>query len=496
MRLLIASALFLTTMVTGAFAQQPTAKYDTVVANGRVVDPESGLDAVRNVGIRAGKIVAITESPLQARTTIDAKGLVVTAGFIDLHDHGQDDENYRYKAMDGVTTALELEIGTADLNKWYADREHRALVNYGATVGATPIRMQVMHDSSKGLVPRDAAISTVATADQIQQMSQKVRAGLDQGALGVGYGLQYTPAASRLEVLEMFRVASEYHAPVFIHVRGMGPRDTNGGVDGVQEAIADAEISGAPVHIVHISSTGLSVAPQLLKMVAGARHNGLDVTTECYPYDAAMTDISSALFAGDWQKMFGISYDGLQWTGTGERLTKATFEKYRKQGGMVIIHAIPPAAAQAAIVSPLTMIASDGEMENGKGHPRGAGSYARMLGKYVRDDRALPLNEALRKMSLMPAQRLEVRDPAMKNKGRVRVGADADLTIFDAGKVKDEATYEHPNRYSSGIEYVLVNGTLVVKNGALVQDIFPGKAVRVPNSEAGRKPRNVAVLNR
>jgi imidazolonepropionase-like amidohydrolase len=291
-------------------------------------------------------------------------------------------------------------------------------------------------------------------------------------------------------------VASEYHAPVFIHVRGMGPRDTNGGVDGVQEAIADAEISGAPVHIVHISSTGLSVAPQLLKMVAGARHNGLDVTTECYPYDAAMTDISSALFAGDWQKMFGISYDGLQWTGTGERLTKATFEKYRKQGGMVIIHAIPPAAAQAAIVSPLTMIASDGEMENGKGHPRGAGSYARMLGKYVRDDKALPLNEALRKMSLMPAQRLEVRDPAMKNKGRVRVGADADLTIFDAGKVKDEATYEHPNRYSSGIEYVLVNGTLVVKNGALVQNIFPGKAVRVPNSEAGRKPRNIAVLNR
>lgn len=479
MRLLIASVLLMAG--TGAFAQHSTAKYDVGIVNGRVVDPESGLDAVRNVGIHAGKIMAITQSPLQADTTIDAKGLVVTAGFIDLHSHGQDDENYRYKAMDGVTSALELELGTADVNKWYADRDHRALINYGATVGPTKIRMQLMHDSGDFL-PRDTAISTAASADQIKQMSQAVDTGLKQGALGVGFGLQYTPGASRLEVLEMFHVAAKYHAPVFIHVRGMGPRDTNGGVDGVQEAIADAEISGAPLHVVHISSTGLSVTPQLLRIIGEARHNGLDVTTECYPYDAAMTDISSDLFSEGWQKMWGISYGDLQWTGTGERLTETTFGKYRKQGGLIVIHAIPAADARAAIASPLTMIASDGIMTNGTGHPRGAGSYARVLGKYVREERLMTLSEALRKMSLMPAQRLEIRDPEMKNKGRVRVGADADLTIFDPAKVKDEATFEHPNRYSSGIEYVFVNGTLVVKGGVLVKDVFPGKAVRAPRT--------------
>jgi dihydroorotase len=192
-----------------------------------------------------------------------------------------------------------------------------------------------------------------------------------------------------------------------------------------------------------------------------------------------MTDLGSALFGPGWQQGMGITYHDLQWVATGERLTQQTFEKYRKQGGMVIIHSIPPEIAQLAVTSPLTMIASDGLILNGKGHPRGAGTYARVLGYYVRQQHALSLMEALRKMTFMPAQRLEVRAPMMKNKGRVRVGADADLTIFDPQRVIDKATYEKL-AYSDGIVYVLVGGVPVVSAGKLVEGVSPGQAIRAP----------------
>jgi dihydroorotase len=249
----------------------------------------------------------------------------------------------------------------------------------------------------------------------------------------------------------------------------------------LEEAIAAAEITGAPLHVVHISSTGLRSTPDMLAAIAGARRHGLDVSTECYPYTAAMTDLGSALFAPGWQQGMGITYKDLQWVATGERLTPETFAKYRKQGGLVIIHAIPADIARLAVSSPLTMIASDGLIQNGRGHPRGAGTYARVLGYYVRQQHALTLMEALRKMTLLPARRLEVRAPMMKNKGRVKVGADADLTIFNPQRVIDKATYEQV-AYSEGMQYVLVGGVPVVSQGKLVEGVEPGEAIRAPVS--------------
>jgi dihydroorotase len=455
------------------------ATYDTVILNGRVMDPESGTDAVRNVGIQGGKIAAITTEAIRGRNTIDAHGLVVAPGFIDLHSHGQDDENYRYKAMDGVTTALELEVGVGDVDRWYGEREGKALINFGASAGHIPARMALMHDTG-GLLPRDRAINTSATPEQIATLVQDIRRGLERGAIGVGMGIQYVPGASHWEVLQVFRAAHDFGGPVFVHIRGMGPGEPTGAVDAVEEVIADAVVTATPLHIVHISSSGLSVADQLLSIVGEARQRGVDVTTECYPYTAAMTDLSSALFAEGWQKIFGIDYGGLQWAKTGERLNQETFAKYRKEGGMVIIHAIPEAVAKLAVASPLTMIASDGVITAGKGHPRGAGTYARVLGVYVREQHALTLMDALRKMTLMPAQRLEARVPAMKNKGRVRMGADADLTVFDPARVIDRATFDNPAQYSSGIQYVLVGGTPVVRDGALASGVFPGRGIRAP----------------
>jgi dihydroorotase len=215
-------------------------------------------------------------------------------------------------------------------------------------------------------------------------------------------------------------------------------------------------------------------------MIGEAKSRGLDVTTECYPYIAGMTDIQSAIFDEGWQEVFGIDYKDLQWAATGERLTKETFEKYRKIGGMVAVFSMTEEIVNAAIKSPLTMIASDGILERGKGHPRTAGTYSRVLGNYVRDKGALTLIEALTKMTLMPAQRLERRVPSMKNKGRIRVGADADLTIFDARSITDKSTFKDPAQYAEGIKFVMVNGVLIVKDGQLQSDLHPGRPVRAP----------------
>src|ERR1039457_5184066 len=247
----------------------------------------------------------------------------------------------------------------------------------------------------------------------------------------------------------------------------------------LEELIAAPALTGPPLHVAHITGNGLGSTPRLLTMIAEARARKLDITTELYPYTAAMSAIESALFDPGWQSALGIGYHDLQWTATGERLTAESFARYRRTGGGVILHMIPPGAVDAAIASPFVMIASDGGLRNGKGHPRSSGTFARVLGRYVRETGALSLTEAIRKMSLMPAERLQERVPAMRNKGRIREGADADLTLFDPATVTDASTYEDPARYSIGIRYVLVNGNPVVSDGKL-QEVTPGRAVRAP----------------
>lgn len=457
-------------LAIGATAQQ----YDIVISRGRVIDPETKLDAVRDVGIRGGKIAAVSEAPLKGRSVVDARGLVVTAGFIDLHQHGQTPENYAFKARDGVTTALEMEVGVSPVAPWYRQREGKSLINFGASVGHIPARMAVMHDTGTFL-PRDRAVDAVATPQQLDEILSLLRQGLDQGALGIGMGIAYVPGASRDEIFRAFQLASARKATVYVHLRSAGPVEP-GGIDALQEVMADAAGSGASLHVVHITSTELRQTPLALDMIHGAHKHGLDFTTEAYPYTAGMTDISSAIFSEGWQQRNGgITYKDLQWAATGERLTKESFARYRKQGGMVAIHCIPEDVVKTAMADPDVMIASDGILDHGKGHPRAAGAYARVLGKYVREEHALTLTEALRKMSLMPAELLK-----LPNKGRLRVGADADITVFDPRHVIDRATFENPAQYSDGIPYVMVNGVWVVKNSELQTHVHPGQGLRRP----------------
>jgi dihydroorotase len=448
--------------------------YDVVILNGRVMDPESNLDDVRNIGISKGVIQKITTEPCQGNTKIDANGLIVSPGFIDLHVHldwrGQDQTNFSVKAMDGVTTALDLESGARDVDRWYAMREGTAAINYGASVGHAGIRMGVMRDPGPVFPTGDAA-KRAASASELREIKHEIEKGLERGAIGIGLLLAYTPASTREEILEIFRVGNKFNTPCYVHIRSAN-------INALQEVIEAGDVTRGPLHIVHVNSMGLRDTPKFLQMIAEARSRGLDVTTECYPYTSAATGIQSALFDGRWKEKMGIDYKDLEWAATGERLSEGKFKFYRQKGGIVIIHMMSEDMIQLAIAHPLTIIASDSLLQNGQGHPRSSATFCRVLGQYVREKKALTLMEALRKMTLMPAQRLEGRIPAMKNKGRIRIGADADITIFDPERVIDKATFREPTKYSEGIKYVLVHGVLVVKDGQLLSGDTPGRPVR------------------
>lgn len=481
-QLVIAAMALLTVFIVAGAKKDNSAEpatYDVVIANGRVMDPESGLDAVRNVGIRGGKIAAISSEALKGQQTIEAKGLVVAPGFVDLHQHGQDAQNYAAKAADGVTTALELEVGVADIDQWYGEREGKALINFGASAGHIPARMAIMHDPGT-LLPSGDAAHKVATPAEVQAVLALVEKALKRGALAVGLGPAYTEAATNQEILDVFRLAAKYGASCHVHIRASASPG-EGNFSGFEEVIADVAITGAPLHVVHIQSTGGPNVKQELQIIAEARARGLDVTTESYPYTMGMTSIQSAIFDNK-ENEDAAYFAGLLWPATGEHLTKESFMKYRKQGGMLILPANSEENVHAAVMSPLTIIASDGYIAKGQGHPRTSGTYALVLGRYVREEKSLDLMTALKKMTLMPAQRLEKRAPIFRDKGRIRVGADADITVFDPQRVMDRATYEKPLQYSEGIQFVLVNGVAVVNSGHVVEGVFPGRGAKAPIS--------------
>jgi dihydroorotase len=468
---------------------QDASPFDIVLSAGRVMDPESGLDAIRHVGIRGSRIDAVSTTPLTGKVAVDVSGLVVAPGFIDPHAHAQSLEGNRFQARDGVTTALELESGAMPMDDWYQSREGQALLNYGATVGHIYSRIGVMHERSTWEEMRTTRQDTTvvqpawayrkASVAEIDAMIARLDRGLSEGALGVGMGPAYTPGAGREELLRVFELAARRKALAFIHMRSAGEVEPGGSIDALQEVLANVAATGAAVHIVHIGSMGLRQTPRLLSMIDGARARGLDVSTEVYPYTAASTYLQSALFDPGWQDRFGIGFQDVQWAATGERLTADSFARYRKQGGFVVIHMIPEAAVRAALSHPQVMVGSDGvPLTNGGGHPRGVGTYARVLGHYVREEKTLDLMTALRKISLMVAQRLEPFVAAMKTKGRIKVGADADVTVFDPSRVIDRATYEKPAQFSQGVRHVIVNGTFVVRDEQLVPGVTPGRPIR------------------
>ncbi len=468
---------------------------ELVLRGGRVMDPETGLDAVRNVGIEGGTIVAISEGPLEGSTIVDASGLVVSPGFIDLHAHGQDPVSNRLQAQDGVTTALEMEIGVYPVGAWLASREGKAVIHYGATVGHLPARAKLFHDIDVGswalgddADPNRQRLMKVSdyedkatTEEEMRKLEALMVRGVEEGGLGFGLGITYTPGATREEILRLFEVARTQSVPIYVHLRGEGSGGTLGAF---QEVIANAAATGASLHIVHMNSSAGDLGRTTLSMIRGARAVGIDVTTEAYPYTAGSTRLESALF-DSWANRPDEDFRNLQWPLTGERLTRESFQRFREEGGWVISHGGRSEEVNEWITAqPDVMVASDGiPFFNGPAHPRGAGTFARALGRYARDKKGLPLMYALRKMTLMPAERLAGASPQMKKKGRIQVGADADITVFDPETILDLSTYEKGDLPSRGIAHVLVGGTFVVRDSKLVDGVFPGKPIRSARPE-------------
>ena len=480
-------SIFLTLFLFAANAQ---GTFDIVINNGRVMDPETGFDDVRNIGISGDRIVIITDEEIVGEKSIDARGLVVAPGFIDLHVHGMTNQAHEYQMRDGVTTALELESGVGFLSEWLKSKEGKSLVNYGATIPHAQLRSMAMkeyqkyHSEAKLAIAEEgygsprlskiqinmgrAGYQSLASED-FSRLAELLDEELANGALGVGVPVGYYPGATAAEILSVYHFAANKQVPIFSHTRGFG-------MPGINEALANAMATGAPLHIVHANSLSLSEIQVTLDLVRSAQDLGLDVTTEVYPYTAASTSLESAIFDEGWQEELGISYEDLQWEATGERLTETTFNERRKTGGIVIIHMMKPEWIAKGIADDRTMIGSDGMPYHPKAHPRTAGTFSRVLGKYVREEGVTDLMSALKKMTIMPAKRLQGVAPVMHHKGRLQVGADADITIFNPDTIIDKADFKGL-QFSEGIEFVLVNGVLVVDEGESVKDVFPGRAV-------------------
>jgi N-acyl-D-aspartate/D-glutamate deacylase len=444
--------------------------YDLVIAHGRVMNPETRLNSVLNIGIKGGTIEVLTTDEIKGKRTIDATGLVVSPGFIDILSYNPNPIGVWNKLSDGVTTNLAMHGGTSNPRVWYANYERQHLpINFGASFFYTEARNQF-----------NLSRYQHADKEQIRKLLAMAERAILNGSLGISFSLEYVPGITSDEIIPQMQLAKKFGVPVFFHARYSDMEEPGTNIDALNEIIGDARQTGASVHIDHINSTGGTFSmKRSLKMIQAARDAGLDITACTYPYDFWGTYLNSARFDRGWQNRFHISYNDLQIAGTSERLTAQSFRKYQREGKLAVAYAIPDSDIVASLQSPFVMIGSDAILGSAhNNHPRASGAFSRTIGVYVRERHVLSLMDAIAKMTLLPAQRLENKCSAMRRKGRISVGADADITIFDFNTIADRSTVEHPEYRSTGIEYVIVNGKIVKDKKGLNKNVRAGRAIR------------------
>ena len=485
------SLLALTTILLSGCTDNGNSSYDLVIANGRVIDPQTQLDAVRHLGINGGTISEISQQPLQGTNVIDASGLVVAPGFIDVHTHSPTLLGQQSNLLDGVTTQLDLEAGAFPVSFYGEHFRDAAQINYGSSVGHWAVRTKVIEGidmpyifaGNKVLTMAGATWIQTATQEQIEQMRGLLNQGLDEGGLGIGVLLDYmTTAVSDAELEMLFEVAAAREVPLYIHVR----RGYTGDPAGLIEVIELAKKTSAPLFICHITHNAMGSIGEWLAMIDEANKQGANITTETLSYSAGGTSISADVFRRrDWKAIFDIDYGDVQWVETGEWLTKETWDKYAKEQptGMVNHHYVKEDWVETALQWPGMMVSTDALPAINTSiptNPNIAGTFSRVLGHYVRERNLLTLPQALAKLSLYQAQWMEQASPAFKKKGRIQLGADADIVMFNPQTVAANAVYGDPYLKPTGIVHVLVAGQAVVKNSQPVKGPLPGKKLLGP----------------
>jgi hypothetical protein len=471
-------------LLTSCMQRIPSTEYDLVLLGGRVIDPESRLDAIRNVGIRDGSIAAITAAPLIGTQTIDVGGLVVAPGFIDIHSHSPTVFGARHQALDGVTTQLDLEAGAYPVAAYGEQFDSGSPVHFGASVSHLAIRTKILTGKDApylfgrdGATPPPEAFVRTASDAEIAAMRKLLENGLDSGGIGIGLLLDYiSDAVSPAELRMVFQVAGARGVPVTVHVRRGLPGDPSG----LNEVIALAEVTRAPLLICHITHSAMQNIGGWLTLIDEANARGARISAETLTYAAGGTAISAAVFSRDWQSIFNITYKDVQWTATGEWLTEESFQRYRREqpGGMVNHHYVKEAWMRTALRWPGMMAVSDATpafKETILSNPSLSGTFTRLLGHYARDEGILSLTEALARTSLNQALWLEPVAPQFRRKGRIQLGMDADLVAFDPSQIAAQASYGKPYEAPMGMIHVLVAGHAIVERGQFQEAGWRGR---------------------
>lgn len=494
-------------------------EYDIVINGGRIIDPETGLDAVRNVGVKGDKIAAVTEDKIQGKETIDATGHVVSPGFIDMHFHNVTSPfGVKLGLRDGVTTPMELEAGVYPVDEWYAARVGKMQSNFGATVSSVGVR-ELLHnrefrDLFSGGILDDMLIdpkgskatmkwsTEKSTPEQIKKFGEMLDEGLSQGAMGVGHAVGYmTAGCSTEESMLCQKMAGKYGTAVYVHGRFSGQMPPTSGLLGFLEMMGPQEVYGGGIVFQHMTAQALSETMPALELFDNARAKGFQVLGEIYPYNYGASIVGADyLHPDNYGPNMGREYKDIIETANLTPLTKERYEELVKTNPMtsIMFYNCTEEDLYKGLAHPATVIGSDAfpftDRETGKtaldwdtpydrvnGHPRGSSTHARFLVLTREKKVDIPLSLAVSKMTYMVARWLEDNGvPQMANKGRIQEGKDADITIFDPETVQDNGTMKDGGLPSTGIPYVVVNGTIVVRDSEVLKDVFPGRPIYGP----------------
>jgi len=456
---------------------------DLKIINGKIIDIENRKIIEGDIGIKDGKIISVGTVLGEAASEINAEGNYVSPGFIDIHMHEEDLSLTKKKEYDISQTMLNMGVTTCVVGNCGNNRqgvlelydyikEKGNPVNYLTFIGHNFLRNQV----------GSTDIYKKSTKDQVKRMQAMVKEAIDFGAIGVSYGLEYCPGIDLEEAVEITKeITGRQDLLLAAHYR----KDAKYAIDAINEMAQMGKEAKIPFQISHLSScSAYGNMTEALKLIDDIVAGGLDLQVDAYPYDAFSTYIGSAVFDDGCLELWNRDYDSIMLTEEpfkGIRCDKALFEKARKEYPemLAVAYVMNEDEIIQAINNPNVMIASDGIYRNHSGHPRGAGTFPRVIGKFVRDDKVLEFFDAIYKMTYMPAKRLK-----LKSKGLIKEGYDADIVIFNYDSIIDKATFQDPQVKPEGIEYVVIDGKVAVKNGESVNNTI-GKFIKRDEAQNG-----------